>query len=81
MPYVLFRKEKSHSLTFSLCAYMLHDHLAKLLWKLKKKNLSSAIYHGYKYEENKFCPVLPLKKIALEWVEFFRSVSEEIVSE
>lgn len=62
---------------------MLHDNLAKLLWniQLKTKILSSAIYHGYKYEENKFCHVLPFKKIALEQVEFFRCGSEENAAE
>lgn len=82
MLYVSFQKEKSHSLTFSVCAYMLHDNLAKLLWntQLKNKILSSDIYHGYEYEENTFCPALPFRKITLECVEFFRPVSERFQS-
>lgn len=69
MPYVSFWKEKSHSVTFPVCAYMLHDNLAKFLWNLELK--TKLLLHGYKYEENKFCHVLLFKKIVAEWEEFF----------
>lgn len=62
---------------------MLYDSFAKLLWNTQFKNkiLSWTIYHGYKYKENKFCSVLQFKKLALGWVEVFRPVSEENISE
>lgn len=72
MPYVSFWKEKSHSVTFPVCAYMLHDNLAKFLWNLELK--TKLLLHGYKYEENKFCHVLLFKKIVAEWEEFFRKM-------
>lgn len=70
-----FERKKSHSVTFPVCAYMLHDNLAKLLWNIQLK--TKILSHGYKHEENKFCDVSPFKKIALEWVEFFRCISKE----
>lgn len=69
-----FERKKSHSVAFPVYAYMLQDNPAKL-WNIQLK--TKILLHGYKHEGNKFGDLSPFKKIALEWVELFRCISEE----